>query len=275
MRFAELRCEAHWTFDLETVTPLLIRTATAGGLDPRRPDMEVVRTRVTPGGDPVPYLPGSSLRGVLRARAGRILNTIVPDPPQPGVEGPYVRDLFGFVDRGRAVRGRLAVADAHPVAADGFSATPPTSVRANVAIDRGSGHVVGRALFSPEVVEQARFRCELVITNFAQWHLRLLAWVLADVDEGFVTFGGGASRGLGRMRLRPGPVRLRDFRGSALADWEGRALRLSGVPATGGLCWEHVLADHTPFFDDGLLPQGDPRRVPEPQFPPPGGGGRR
>jgi CRISPR/Cas system CSM-associated protein Csm3 (group 7 of RAMP superfamily) len=278
MRFAELRCEARWTFDLETVTPLSIRSATAGNLDPRRPDMEVVRTRLTPGGPAVPYMPGSSVRGVLRARAGRILNTIVRDPPPPGREGWRVEDLFGHVNGQDAARGRLAVADAHPVGSDGLPAAPHTATRSQAAIDRVSGHAARGALFVPEVVEQGRFRCEMTVTNFAQWHLRVLAWVLLDVDEGYVTFGGGASRGLGRMRVHPGSVRLRDFRGPDLRDTDGRRIALSGDTIHGRLCFEAVLPDHRPLLDDAVLPDADPRNAARPAPEERGtarGGGRR
>jgi CRISPR-associated protein Csm3 len=260
MRFSALRCEAQWCIELETVTPLLIRSPAQGGLDPRRPDMEVVRTRAV-GGDPVPYVPGSSIKGVLRSRAARILHTVVPDRERADL---LVKDLFGHAEGGNGWRSRLAVADAHPVA--GHPLTLAT--RANVAIDRASGAALGRAPFAPEVVEQGRFACVLTVSNYAQWQLRLLAWVLLDVDDGFVPFGGGSSRGLGRMRIAASNLRLRDFRGAALSDWEGKRLGLPAAPRHGGLYWEAEVADYRQLLDEpALLPQGDPRQARPPQLP--------
>lgn len=265
MRFAELRCEARLTLELETVTPLLVGSGEAGGLDPRRPDMEVVRSRAAGGGEPLPYVPGSSIKGVIRARATRILHSLLAD--RGAAAAGWAEDLFGYVAGQASARSRLSVTDAHPVSGPG---APPLrlATRHQVAIARASGAAAGGALFAPEVVEQGRFRCEVTVNNFAQWHLRLLGWVLLDVDEGFVTFGGGGSRGLGRMRVAGSEVRLRDYRSGAIADWEGRRLGLSGEPRHGGLCWEAALPDYRPLAeDDGLLPAGDVRRVPRPRLP--------
>jgi CRISPR-associated protein Csm3 len=266
VRFAELRCEARLTLELETVTPLLVRSGEAGGLDPRRPDMEVVRARPPAGGgEPVPYLPGSSIKGVIRARAARILNSLLAGEDQAAVD--CTEDLFGFVKGQASARSRLSVTDAYPAAGPEAPAVR-LATRHQVAIDRASGAAARGALFAPEVVEQARFRCEVTVSNFAQWHLRLLGWVLLDIEEGFVTFGGSGSRGLGRMRVARSEVRLRDYRGAALADWEGRPLGLSGQPRHGGLCWEADLPDYRPLVeDDALLPAGDVRRLPHARRP--------
>ena len=50
--------------------PLLIRSGRKGA-DPSRPDLECVRTSVD--GTPTVYLPGSSLKGVMRSHAERLL----------------------------------------------------------------------------------------------------------------------------------------------------------------------------------------------------------
>ena len=53
--------------------PLLIKAADSGA-DPTRPDMEFVRTH-RPDGESF-YLPGSSLKGALRAHCERIARTV-------------------------------------------------------------------------------------------------------------------------------------------------------------------------------------------------------
>ncbi|OYT68262.1 MAG: hypothetical protein CFK48_12135, partial [Armatimonadetes bacterium CP1_7O] len=60
-------------------TPLLIKSGQKASIDPALPDMQFVRTRRRlPDGevDEVVYIPGSSLRGVVRAHAERLLRTL-------------------------------------------------------------------------------------------------------------------------------------------------------------------------------------------------------
>lgn len=250
-RFANLCCEAKWSFDLETVTPLLIRAGTASGLDPTRPDMEFVRAHVAGEEQPIPFIPGSSLKGVLRARAGRILNTVARDSAAPGAEGGHLEDLFGST----RFRSRVNVADAYPVSSP-EGRVFRLGTRTNVRIARDSGAAASGALFVPEVVEHGRFHCELTIVNYRQWHLRLLAWLLADFDEGFLTLGGGTSRGLGRVRVIESMTLLRDYRGDGLADAAGARLGLHAETAA-GLWHEGRVQGYRPWIDlPELLPQG-------------------
>lgn len=54
--------------------PLLIKAGDRGGMDPTRPDMEFVRT--WHNGRETVYLPGSSLKGMLRAHCEKIARTV-------------------------------------------------------------------------------------------------------------------------------------------------------------------------------------------------------
>ncbi len=54
--------------------PILIKAGESGGADPTRPDMEFVRTRR--GGVSQVYLPGPSLKGVVRAQCERICRSL-------------------------------------------------------------------------------------------------------------------------------------------------------------------------------------------------------
>ncbi len=54
--------------------PILIKAGETGGADPTHPDMEFVRTRRN-GNDQV-YIPGSSLKGVVRAQCERICRSL-------------------------------------------------------------------------------------------------------------------------------------------------------------------------------------------------------
>ena len=73
----------HCTIDLTLIPcgPILIKSGKEGA-DPTKPDMEFVETYHA-GGRSI-YLPGSSLKGALRAHAERIVRTIGSDQrPQP------------------------------------------------------------------------------------------------------------------------------------------------------------------------------------------------
>ena len=71
--FKQLYNEATITLRLEPDGPILIK-ASESGADPTRPDMEFVRT-IYQGQETV-YLPGSSLKGVLRAHCERLTRTV-------------------------------------------------------------------------------------------------------------------------------------------------------------------------------------------------------
>jgi CRISPR/Cas system CSM-associated protein Csm3 (group 7 of RAMP superfamily) len=65
---------------IEPDGPVLIKAGESGGADPTRPDMEFVRTQRN--GVKQIYLPGPSLKGVLRAQAERICRTLDSDERQ-------------------------------------------------------------------------------------------------------------------------------------------------------------------------------------------------
>src|SRR5204862_7823670 len=68
--------EATLSLSLTPDGPILIK-AGEGEADPTRPDMSFVRT--IRGGEETVYLPGSSLKGVLRAHCERLARTVDSD----------------------------------------------------------------------------------------------------------------------------------------------------------------------------------------------------
>ena len=70
--FAQQLNQIRLDLSLTPRAPLLVRTGRkGGGADPTRPDLECVRTAW--GGASSVYLPGSSLKGVMRSHAERLL----------------------------------------------------------------------------------------------------------------------------------------------------------------------------------------------------------
>jgi len=196
--------------DLETKEPILINSgdAVVGG-----PDMTFVRTRR--GGKPEPFLPGSSLKGMLRDHAERIARTLKPKSvcgvfDSAEVEGcswafDSARDASDYADSCPACRlfgslhweGRFHIGDAHLVEED--RGTEP-ELRDGIGIDRVSGGVAGGAKFDLEVMPAGvRFATQLDLINFEVWQLGWMAYVLRDLMDGKLRIGMGTARGLGRI----------------------------------------------------------------------------
>lgn len=225
--------------------PVLVKSGLA---TVRGPDMAFVRT--WRNGEPQVYLPGSSLKGVLRSHAERIartfdetkacdpfskdgptmfcgqrfdqrkkqLNEEVQNPEVYASSCPICR-LFGSTWYG----GRLATADAY---AEG---TPPhPEQRDGVGIDRFTGGAAHGAKFEMEVVTGGIFMTSLHIRNFELWQLGLVGFLLQDLKDGLIRIGMGKSRGLGAVKGEVRSVRV-DFLGPQAPEPADGQLTLKGM----------------------------------------------
>jgi CRISPR-associated RAMP protein (TIGR02581 family) len=210
--------EANFKFIIEPNGPILIKT---GGTDadPTFPDMEFVRTRRQGDEKADVYLPGSSLKGILRAQCERIVRTVgsshaqenglwscdplhsrescsrklEPKRDQWAGDKLYCRSCFVCRMFGNtAIAGHTRITDAYP------RGEVLIEERYGVAIDRIFGSVaVGP--FNLEVVTQGEFEATLLVRNFTLAQLGLLALTLRDLKLGRIGVGFGKSRGLGRV----------------------------------------------------------------------------
>lgn len=216
---------------IEPTGPILIK---AGAQTLAGPDMAFVR--VWRNGAQQVYLPGSSLKGVLRSHAERIARA-VSDRGQVLACDPFAKkgsDRFCgecFEERRRdgiPERFRLLDAAREPdivnqtVYADScvicrlFGSTwfagrlaigdayaignpPGTQTRDSVGIDRFTGGAASGAKFDLEVVASGAFETRIHIRNFELWQLGLLAFVLEDLKDGLIRIGAGKSRGMGEV----------------------------------------------------------------------------
>jgi CRISPR-associated protein Csm3 len=197
-------------------TPLLIKSGQKASIDPALPDMQFVRTRRRlPNGEvsEVVYIPGSSLRGVVRAHAERLLRTLdekhacyvveakkfclrqkgLKEDKEPAnhpyKESCYACKLFGNTE----IASRVQISDLYPAEDPLLRET-----RFGVAIDRITG-AVAVGPFDLEVVTDARFEGRIVLRNFTVGQLGLLGAALLDIADGLVALGHAKSRGLGRV----------------------------------------------------------------------------
>ncbi len=185
-----------------------------------------------------PVLPGSSLRGVLRAQVERIARTLAAHSRGADVAvlcpacDPFDRD------EGSALRSCAELAEAREKAGAEpprdcaacalFGSTrqgsrlwiedaplcngPPTyRLRDFVAIDRFTGGALDGAKFDALPLYGARFGACLLLWNARPGELGALALALRDLHEGLATLGAHGSKGFGRaavegVRLRVGRV---------------------------------------------------------------------
>lgn len=210
---------------IETVSPLIIRAGDSG-LDPVAPDLACVRTRVS-GRDATVYIPGASLKGVLRSAAeaavrGRTWSSVdgacdlfsprtcgrsrrVTDEPSDAIHKSHCLAcrLFGST----SIRGRAAVRDLYPwdpgasdeQQRESMRSANLTETRHGVAINRFSGSVEHGPFESEIVPMGSRFWGEIALVNYQAWQLGLLAESFRELNDGFAQLGSTKSRGFGRV----------------------------------------------------------------------------
>jgi CRISPR-associated RAMP protein (TIGR02581 family) len=201
--------EAIIKLTITPVGPILIK-AGEGDADPTKPDMNFVRT-IRDGKETV-YLPGSSLKGVLRSHCERLARTVqnkkqlACDPLSDSSCGKLLegKELAAAAKHARScfvcqVFGNTSLAshfrieDAYP---DPTEIAPRSEERNGVAIDRVFGSVaVGP--FNYETVTSGKFQTTIRIKNFTLAQIGLLALALRDLTAERVRVGFGKSRGLG------------------------------------------------------------------------------
>lgn len=205
--------------ELEAVTG--IRVGGARGSEEEKTDSPLLRDK-----DGHPLIPGSSVKGVFRSAAERLLRPlearrderlacdVVSARCLENVRGRAPTDeelkslcwtcrLFGNPFLG----GRITAGDL-------VATTTTTIVRDGVGIDRQELKAARGLKFDYEVAPPGtRFTGRLRIDDPEPGDVGLVLALLDLVDRGLVTFGGGASRGLGQLRHAQPPV-LTELRAS-------------------------------------------------------------
>lgn len=233
---ARLYNEAIFSLRLRPRTPLLIKAGRDGddALDPTLPAMSFIRTSRPDVADPEVFIPGASLRGVLRSHSERLVRSIGvkacdPTRTRGGGEATLPQGCFTSVS-GTDVSGPRAYRDSCAVCrmfgntvlaarlriGDMHIIRPALlDRRYGVAIDRVTGAASGGKLFDIEIMTDGEFEGRLTLRNFTLGQFGLLAGALLDMNDGLVPMGYGKSRGLGRVELRFAELRIRSLRDPA------------------------------------------------------------
>ena len=203
-------------------TPFLV--ASGKTMDVTRPDIEFIRIN-TAEGETV-YIPGSSLKGVLRAGTEALLAEVkkltprvcsasekmcheLADNNKKNTKSklPYknhcpVCRLFGSGN----MAAHLEIADVFPYHLDDSPAVKKSkiekmngfmSARTGIKIDRKKGKTKDGALFQYEILGGGELFGEFTFTNFELYQPGLLFMLFDLSREGFLRYGHSKSRGLG------------------------------------------------------------------------------
>lgn len=218
-----LHCQMDIHFSITPVDPILIKSAHASISGSQMPFVTTVQN-----GKEEVYLPGSSLKGVIRSHAEKICRTLrnhsVCLPYQLDGDEEFCGNRFKNLDKRQPPRphkvtneeayhyscpacrmfgstyfiGRFGIGDAYA------SPAPQPELRDGVAISRHTGGAAigkgGGAKFDYEVVTRGNFQTIVTVRNFEFWQLALLGFILRDFEDEAVRIGSGKSRGLGRVK---------------------------------------------------------------------------
>ncbi|AGC67344.1 CRISPR-associated RAMP protein, SSO1426 family [Thermoclostridium stercorarium subsp. stercorarium DSM 8532] len=224
--FSRLYNEAVIEFDMHTESPLFIKSGLDDQLNPAAVEHTFFVTYKN--GEPVPAIPGSSLKGVFRSTAEQLLKEHGVCNILSKVDSCSYRirqeernqeernksenqDNYGQMSLGeirykkscpvcklfgsQVLKSRITFNDACPVG------EYKTGKRAAVAIDRITGASRSGALYDFEYIENAVFKCRIQLRNFFRWQVKLIFEIFNRIDDGYTTFGGFSSKGFGRMRI--------------------------------------------------------------------------
>lgn len=171
--------------------------------NPKDPDM----VHITSNGKDV--IPGTSIKGAIRARAERIINTL-------GFQGESVtREVFGWADddkgsEGVKIKSRFFVEET--IIGKGEMVK---EVQNRVKIDRFTGGVIKSALFDevpiwPVDGTNNEISIHMKIKDYKDWEAGLILLVLKDLWNGDLPIGGEKSIGRGILQGLSAKLKFKD-----------------------------------------------------------------
>lgn len=199
--FEKLEKRLVLTGTIEAVTPLHIGSG--------KPEVEIGEVDMPVLTDPngQPYIPGSSLKGRVRAEAERIAREegmeVCRPPDVKTMCGSLKSDVKDFCICCRifgtagniSVSSKIKFRDAYPV-----EKVETLLERTGIAIDREKGTVSRGALYTIQAVPaNTKFGLEIVAENLSDEELKLLLAALKSVEDS--ALGGSSTRGFGKVKF--------------------------------------------------------------------------
>ncbi len=175
-------------------TSMLIRKyqETSAGENEEEPDAIHIQSN----GKPI--LPGTSIKGALRARAERILNTLAPEKSRAD---RMLRVLMGYVNEEtkEKMKSRMRVEETHIT-----QESIMELIHSRVKIDRFTGGTMETHLFNFRPLwpkdDEKTVQVKCSIQNPAKWEAGLLMLLLKDLWTGDLPIGGEKSIGRGVLQ---------------------------------------------------------------------------
>lgn len=215
--FKNLKNEVQFQFIIKTDGPLFLKSSEDNSLNPIAADSSYMTAYKN--GKLVPYIPGTSLKGVFRSATERMLSSeccdilykntsCLKEKEAKELNGRerYVKSclackLFGS----KTLKSRISFGDAY------VEGLYKTSKRTCVAIDRVTGAAKGGALYDMEYIEDASFKETIRIQNFEKWQIKLLILLLNEMNEGYIALGGMTSKGFGKVLVSDIKVKVKYY----------------------------------------------------------------
>jgi len=175
----------------------------------RAPDVVHLKSHRPDKSDSLPVLSGTSLAGVLRHRAERIVNTL-------GGNSTLVKELFGFVEGKEAKSSRLVV---HEKVIEKATEL----VQNRIAIDRFTGGGYHGALFEEQPIfggDETLVTIELELRKPEGYEIGLLLLLLKDLWTSDLPVGGESSIGRGRLKGIKADLNLIRHHPQNLKQWQ-------------------------------------------------------
>lgn len=164
---------------------LLIRSSNT---DPQAPDVVHIRT----GKDQALFIPGTSLAGVLRGRAARILQLLCPTYAQDRLYALFGPDMDDENIQ-QPAGSRIVIRDSKLELAREL-------IQMRVMIDRFTGGALPQHLFDEQILTGGEFEVQITVRNPTTQDIGLLLFLLKDLWTGDLPLGGESSVGRGRLQ---------------------------------------------------------------------------
>lgn len=223
--FKVLINECKISFKLRPDSPISIRSGDNNALNPVLPESRFIRSYRD--GEQEIVIPGSSLKGVFRSRAERLLKEkkvcdifgrqnecesqvrsyLNKDDQKDGKKVYKLQCPVCKTFGGKKIKSRIEFKDSFPE-----KDTVKLGIRYNVGIDRVKGAAIKGALFDPEILEDGIFPVDIYMKNIFKWQLKLIISIINDMNEGYVTIGGVTTRGFGKVVISDITAKFRDYR---------------------------------------------------------------
>jgi len=169
--------------------------------NPQAPDKVHIKSQNHDGSGEIAVLPGTSLRGAIRSRSEKIINTLQANGNE------LLSELFGWVDDQpdsngdkRVIKSRVKIRESQ-INKDTYA----EEIQYRIQIDRFTGGVINNALFdsmplwSKDGIESI-VTLELSIKAYKNWEAGLMLLVLKDLWNGDLAIGGEKNVGRGVLQ---------------------------------------------------------------------------